>query len=126
MGSYVWKASWGPTYRQSMLIALCCLLLSSVLGLGTLGLVSPSLISSSQSYAPSRVSSHATNANIRKQTDGTGRTGAYGRSAGADRGSGEVGRYFIRGSCPPSQGIPLPLLTLLESVRVHVVNRFFV
>ena len=34
MGSYVWKASWGPEYHQSIIIVLCSLVLSSVLGLG--------------------------------------------------------------------------------------------
>ncbi|KAN0084455.1 Major facilitator superfamily domain containing protein [Tylopilus felleus] len=33
MGSYTWKASWGPMYHQSMIIAICGLLLSIVLGL---------------------------------------------------------------------------------------------
>ncbi|KAI9459753.1 major facilitator superfamily domain-containing protein [Boletus coccyginus] len=33
MGSYVWKASWGPGYHQSMIIALCSLVLSTILGL---------------------------------------------------------------------------------------------
>ncbi|KAF8448652.1 major facilitator superfamily domain-containing protein [Boletus edulis BED1] len=28
MGSYVWKASWGPDYHQSMIIAICSLVLS--------------------------------------------------------------------------------------------------
>ncbi|KAG1794086.1 major facilitator superfamily domain-containing protein, partial [Suillus plorans] len=32
IGSYVWSASWGPQYHQSMIIALCSLLLSSALG----------------------------------------------------------------------------------------------
>ncbi|KAG1817977.1 major facilitator superfamily domain-containing protein [Suillus subaureus] len=31
MGSYVWKASWGPQYHQSMIIALCSLVLSTAL-----------------------------------------------------------------------------------------------
>jgi len=33
MGSYIWKANWGPEYHQSMIIALCAFVLSSVLGL---------------------------------------------------------------------------------------------
>ncbi|KAG6377587.1 major facilitator superfamily domain-containing protein [Boletus reticuloceps] len=33
MGSYIWKARWGPAYKQSMLIALCSLVLSSILGM---------------------------------------------------------------------------------------------
>jgi hypothetical protein len=33
MGSYVWKAKWGPEYHQSMIIALCAFVLASVLGL---------------------------------------------------------------------------------------------
>ncbi|KAG2109337.1 major facilitator superfamily domain-containing protein [Suillus discolor] len=32
IGSYVWSASWGPQYHQSMIIALCSLVLSSALG----------------------------------------------------------------------------------------------
>ncbi|KAG2122964.1 major facilitator superfamily domain-containing protein [Suillus cothurnatus] len=32
MGSYVWDPSWGPQYHQSMIIALCGLVLSSSLG----------------------------------------------------------------------------------------------
>ncbi|KAG1861892.1 major facilitator superfamily domain-containing protein [Suillus tomentosus] len=32
IGSYIWNASWGPEYHQSMIIALCSLLLSSALG----------------------------------------------------------------------------------------------
>ncbi|KAJ8591076.1 MFS general substrate transporter [Rhizopogon salebrosus TDB-379] len=32
IGSYVWKASWGPQYRQSMVIALCSLIFSTILG----------------------------------------------------------------------------------------------
>ncbi|KAG2153347.1 major facilitator superfamily domain-containing protein [Suillus clintonianus] len=32
MGSYVWNAAWGPQYHQSMIIALCSLVLSTVLG----------------------------------------------------------------------------------------------
>ncbi|KAJ6508630.1 major facilitator superfamily domain-containing protein [Mycena sanguinolenta] len=34
MGSYVWKAEWGPQYHQSMIISLCGLVLSSLLSLG--------------------------------------------------------------------------------------------
>ncbi|KAJ7134733.1 MFS transporter [Mycena epipterygia] len=34
MGSYVWKAQWGPKYHQSMTISLCALVLSSLLSLG--------------------------------------------------------------------------------------------
>ncbi|KAF7314779.1 Tartrate transporter [Mycena kentingensis (nom. inval.)] len=34
MGSYTWKAQWGPDYRQSMIISLCCLFLSSVMTYG--------------------------------------------------------------------------------------------
>ncbi|KAF8158961.1 major facilitator superfamily domain-containing protein [Mycena galopus ATCC 62051] len=34
MGSYVWKAEWGPEYHQSMIISLCGLVLSSLLSLG--------------------------------------------------------------------------------------------
>ncbi|KAJ7259565.1 MFS general substrate transporter [Mycena haematopus] len=34
MGSYVWKAEWGPKYHQSMIISLCGLVLSSLLSLG--------------------------------------------------------------------------------------------
>ncbi|KAJ7019426.1 MFS general substrate transporter [Mycena alexandri] len=34
MGSYTWKAAWGPQYHQSMLISLCALVLSSVMSLG--------------------------------------------------------------------------------------------
>ncbi|KAG2361670.1 major facilitator superfamily domain-containing protein [Suillus spraguei] len=33
MGSFVWNASWGPEYHQSMIIALCSLCLSTALGL---------------------------------------------------------------------------------------------
>ncbi|KAF8439023.1 major facilitator superfamily domain-containing protein [Boletus edulis BED1] len=33
VGSYVWKARWGPAYKQSMIIALCSLVLSSILGM---------------------------------------------------------------------------------------------
>ncbi|KAH0829189.1 major facilitator superfamily domain-containing protein [Lanmaoa asiatica] len=33
MGSYIWKASWGPEYHQSMVIALSSLVLASVLSL---------------------------------------------------------------------------------------------
>ncbi|KAF8552349.1 MFS general substrate transporter [Imleria badia] len=32
IGSYIWKANWGPAYHQSMIIALCSLLLASILG----------------------------------------------------------------------------------------------
>ncbi|KAG2366718.1 major facilitator superfamily domain-containing protein [Suillus spraguei] len=31
MGSYIWNAAWGPEYHQSMIIALCSLVLSSSL-----------------------------------------------------------------------------------------------
>jgi len=31
MGSYIWKASWGPQYHQSMIIAFCGFALASVL-----------------------------------------------------------------------------------------------
>jgi len=34
MGSYVWKAEWGPEYHQSMTISLVALVLSSLLSLG--------------------------------------------------------------------------------------------
>ncbi|KAJ7174844.1 MFS general substrate transporter [Mycena filopes] len=34
MGSYTWKATWGPKYHQSILISLCSLVLSSVISLG--------------------------------------------------------------------------------------------
>ncbi|KAJ6559076.1 MFS general substrate transporter [Mycena vulgaris] len=34
MGSYVWKAEWGPKYHQSMAVSLCALVLSSLLSLG--------------------------------------------------------------------------------------------
>ncbi|KAF9243120.1 major facilitator superfamily domain-containing protein [Melanogaster broomeanus] len=33
MGSYIWKASWSPEYHQSMIIAICGLVLSTFLGL---------------------------------------------------------------------------------------------
>jgi len=33
MGSYTWKAEWGPKYHQSMIISLCSLVLSSVMSL---------------------------------------------------------------------------------------------
>ncbi|KAF9228381.1 MFS general substrate transporter [Gyrodon lividus] len=33
MGSYIWKASWSPEYHQSMIIALCSLVLTTFLGL---------------------------------------------------------------------------------------------
>ncbi|KAF8554138.1 MFS general substrate transporter [Imleria badia] len=33
LGSYIWKTSWGPEYHQSMIIAICSLVLSTVLGL---------------------------------------------------------------------------------------------
>jgi len=33
MGSYIWKANWSPEYHQSMIIALCSLVLSTFLGL---------------------------------------------------------------------------------------------
>ncbi|KAG9312026.1 major facilitator superfamily domain-containing protein [Chiua virens] len=32
IGSYIWQASWGPEYHQSMIIAICSLVLTSVLG----------------------------------------------------------------------------------------------
>ncbi|KAG1742533.1 major facilitator superfamily domain-containing protein [Suillus lakei] len=32
MGSYVWNSSWGPEYHQSMIIALCSLVLTTALG----------------------------------------------------------------------------------------------
>jgi len=34
MGSYTWKAAWGPQYHQSMIISLCSLALSSVMAWG--------------------------------------------------------------------------------------------
>lgn len=34
MGSYVWKAEWGPKYHQSMVVSLCGLVLASLLSLG--------------------------------------------------------------------------------------------
>ncbi|KAJ6583907.1 MFS general substrate transporter [Mycena vulgaris] len=34
MGSYTWKAEWGPEYHQSMIISLCALVLSTVMSLG--------------------------------------------------------------------------------------------
>ncbi|KAJ7490555.1 MFS general substrate transporter [Mycena latifolia] len=34
MGSYTWKAEWGPEYHQSMIISLCSLVLSTVMALG--------------------------------------------------------------------------------------------
>ncbi|THU76355.1 MFS general substrate transporter [Dendrothele bispora CBS 962.96] len=33
MGSYVWKAEWGPEYHQSMIVSLVALVLSTVLAL---------------------------------------------------------------------------------------------
>ena len=39
MGSYVWKATWGPEYHQSMIIALCAFVLAIVLGLGKLSVL---------------------------------------------------------------------------------------
>lgn len=33
IGSYAWKAEWGPNYHQSMFIGLASLALSTVLGL---------------------------------------------------------------------------------------------
>ncbi|KAN0081227.1 Major facilitator superfamily domain containing protein [Tylopilus felleus] len=33
VGSYVWKSSWGPQYHQSIIISICSLVLSTVLGL---------------------------------------------------------------------------------------------
>jgi len=32
-GSYVWQASWGPKYHQSMIISICSLVLATILGL---------------------------------------------------------------------------------------------
>ncbi|KAF7348198.1 Tartrate transporter [Mycena sanguinolenta] len=40
MGSYTWKAAWGPDYHQSMLISLCSLVLSSTLAFGKFDLFS--------------------------------------------------------------------------------------
>jgi len=34
MGSFVWKAEWSPFYHQSMIISLCCLVLSTALTFG--------------------------------------------------------------------------------------------
>jgi len=34
MGSYTWKAEWGPDYHQSMIISLCALALSTVMSIG--------------------------------------------------------------------------------------------
>ncbi|KAJ7261884.1 major facilitator superfamily domain-containing protein [Mycena rebaudengoi] len=34
MGSYVWKAEWGPKYHQSLIICLCCLVLSTLMSFG--------------------------------------------------------------------------------------------
>jgi len=34
MGSYTWKAGWSPLYHQSMLISLCCLVLSTAMSFG--------------------------------------------------------------------------------------------
>lgn len=36
VGSYVWKSSWGPQYHQSIIISICSLVLSTVLGLSKL------------------------------------------------------------------------------------------
>ncbi|EEB99834.1 hypothetical protein MPER_00387, partial [Moniliophthora perniciosa FA553] len=33
IGSFVWKAQWGPEFHQSMIVSLCALVLSSVLAL---------------------------------------------------------------------------------------------
>ncbi|KAJ7578187.1 major facilitator superfamily domain-containing protein [Mycena floridula] len=33
IGSYTWKAAWGPEYHQSMLISLCALVLTNILAL---------------------------------------------------------------------------------------------
>jgi len=33
IGSFIWKAQWGPEYHQSMIIALCALALSTILSL---------------------------------------------------------------------------------------------
>ncbi|KAF7365916.1 Tartrate transporter [Mycena venus] len=38
MGSYTWKAAWGPEYHQSMIISLCSLALSSVMAVGKFNL----------------------------------------------------------------------------------------
>ncbi|KAJ7143617.1 major facilitator superfamily domain-containing protein [Mycena crocata] len=34
VGAFVWKATWGPEYHQSMIISLCALVLSTVISLG--------------------------------------------------------------------------------------------
>ncbi|KAJ7250041.1 major facilitator superfamily domain-containing protein [Mycena haematopus] len=34
MSSYTWKAAWGPEYHQSMIISLCCLVLSTTMAFG--------------------------------------------------------------------------------------------
>ena len=34
MGSFTWKATWGPEYHQSMVISLCALVISTLLALG--------------------------------------------------------------------------------------------
>ncbi|KAJ7133534.1 MFS general substrate transporter [Mycena epipterygia] len=34
MGSYTWKSQWGPDYHQSMIISLCCLVLSTAITFG--------------------------------------------------------------------------------------------
>jgi len=34
MGSFVWKAEWGPEYHQSMIVSLLALVLASVLAFG--------------------------------------------------------------------------------------------
>ncbi|KAJ6622563.1 MFS general substrate transporter [Mycena sp. CBHHK59/15] len=34
MGSYTWKAEWGPQYHQSMIVSLCALVFASLLSLG--------------------------------------------------------------------------------------------
>ena len=94
MGSYTWKASWGPKYHQSMIIALCSLALATILGFGKSKVTFPYPIES-VSVAPTLtcVPSHATNVDTREQADG--RTRAYRRTAGADRGSGQVRRHFV-------------------------------
>ena len=68
MGSYIWKVEWGPEYHQSMIIAVCSSMLSSVLGFSESGCASPSLVSLSHMY----MSSHAADADTREQTDGPG------------------------------------------------------
>lgn len=41
IGSYAWKAEWGPEYHPSMVIGLASLTLSSLLALGSCGLLLP-------------------------------------------------------------------------------------